>query len=192
MSVLLADRFVWPLLVIWHEICFMGTFLSKLSEVDQVAHLLKDWSSGCWLHLLLSDKRNVSCQFPEMWLSGGMGGVMVGLVRAVKIRSLKSKSLWMHKTCIYGCFCIKVGTIYPCLLGEMHIVPYDIFPSLYEQISLVNKTGNQRSVNICCYPLIIEHYRFTAGPAAAENVFLSLRRGSLQRVANAICKCETN
>lgn len=75
---------------------------------------------------------------------------------------------------------------------EVHILLCYKFHSIYEQISLVNKTGNQQSVNICYYLLITRRYRFTAGPTAGENVFLPLTRGSLERVANAICKCETN
>lgn len=75
---------------------------------------------------------------------------------------------------------------------EVHILLCYKFHSIYEQISLVNTTGNQQSVNICYYLLITRRYRFTAGPTAGENVFLPLTRGSLERVANAICKCETN
>lgn len=66
------------------------------------------------------------------------------------------------------------------------------FHSIYEQISLVNKAGNQQSVNICYFLLINRHYRFMAVPMAGENVFLPLTRGSLEQAANAICKCETN
>lgn len=66
------------------------------------------------------------------------------------------------------------------------------FSSIYEQISLVNKTGNQQSVNICYYLLITPRYGFMAAPMAGENVFLPLTRGSLEPGPDAICKCETN
>lgn len=59
------------------------------------------------------------------------------------------------------------------------------FHSIYEQILLVNKTGNQQSVNICYHVLITQHCRFTAGPTAGENVFLPQTRGSLEQAANA-------
>lgn len=40
--------------------------------------------------------------------------------------------------------------------------PYDKFRSIYEQISLVNMTGNQQSVNICYYLLITLPDKFMA------------------------------
>lgn len=46
--------------------------------------------------------------------------------------------------------------------GESHVLVHNKFRSIYEQISLVNMTGNQQSVNICYYLLIMPLSKFMA------------------------------
>lgn len=49
----------------------------------------------------------------------------------------------IHEECVLSC------------QKEDSTEPYDKFRSIYEQISLVNMTGDQQSVNICYYLLIM-------------------------------------
>lgn len=53
------------------------------------------------------------------------------------------------------------------------------FSSIYEQISLVNMTGNQQSVNICYYLLITPRYGFMAAPMAGGKCIPASDEGQL-------------
>lgn len=62
------------------------------------------------------------------------------------------------QVCRYTCWQCSVS----CQREEDCIEPRNKFRSIYEQISLVNMTGNQQSVNICYYLLITLPDKFMA------------------------------
>lgn len=67
------------------------------------------------------------------------------------------------------------------------------FRSIYEQISLVNMTGNQQSVNICYYLLITLPDKFMATDCwhIHMKIYFPAADGvQLGAVVDTICKCE--